>query len=197
MVHVKAGDASENSAKAVRQRPSSHHATKVANPAAESGESTQAPSLEAGGAEVPTEPRFHFFIIDSGWNSAAAQVIRDNLEMITRFQDQDPLFILNREQSTALIRSYPNWIGKDPILLARDLKARGASGGSEYHGFHLNMGLIHEPNKAVEGLRKFLHLLAIHRDSADIEHAIKERLHHKGLTGAIEVLRAGSESIAG
>lgn len=197
MVDVKEGDASEKSARAVRQPTSPQRATKVANPPAESVEFMHTASSEKGEADVPNEPRFHFFVIDSGWNSAAAQVIRDNIEMITRFQDQDPLFILTREQSTALMRSHPNWIGKDPILLARDLKARGASGGSEYHGFHLNMGLIQEPSKAVEGLRKFLHLLAIHRNSADIEEAVKERLHQKGLTGAIEVLRVGSESIAG
>lgn len=144
-----------------------------------------------------TTPRFHFFLIDSGWNSAAARVIRDNLDMITRFQNDDPLFVLTREQSTALMRRHPHFIGRDPILLARDLQARGASGGSDYHGFHLNLGLLNEPNKAVQALRKFLHLLATHRQSADIEKDIKERLHRKGLQGAIEVLRAGAESMVG
>jgi hypothetical protein len=88
-------------------------------------------------------------------------------------------------------------IGKDPILMARDLQGRGASGGSEYHGFHLNMGLIREPDKAVVALRKFLHLLAAHRHSADIEQDIKALLHRKGLAGAIEVLRSGAEAMAG
>jgi hypothetical protein len=142
-------------------------------------------------------PRFHFFLIDSGWNSATAQVIRDNIDMITRFQNHDPLFILTQEQSTALMRRHPHFIGRDPILLARDLQARGAGGGSEFHGFHLNMGLIREPNKAVEALRKFLQLLTAHRHSADIEQDVKALLHREGLTGAIEVLRIGSEAVMG
>jgi len=150
-----------------------------------------------GEAAAKKAPRFHFFLIDSGWNSAAARVIRDNLDMITRFQNDDPLFVLTREQSTALMRRHSQFIGRDPILLARDLHARGASGGSEYHGFHLNLGLIGEPDKAVQALRKFLHLLATHRQSANIEQDIQERLHRKGLQGAIEVLRAGAESIVG
>jgi hypothetical protein len=142
-------------------------------------------------------PRFHFFLIDSGWNSAAARVIRDNIGMITRFQNDDPLFILDQAQSTALMRRHPHLIGKDPILLARDLLARGADGSGEYHGFHLNLGLVKDPVTAVAGLRKFLHLLAVHRQGGDIEIAVKEQLHRAGLKGAIEVLRMGGEAMGG
>ena len=141
--------------------------------------------------------RFHFFLIDSGWNSAAARVVRDNIGMITRFQNHDPLFILDQDQSTALLRRHPHLIGKDPILLARDLQARGARDGSEYHGFHLNIGLIRDPFVAVEGLRKFLHFLAVHRHSVDFENEIKQKLHREGLRGAVEVLRLGGEALVG
>lgn len=141
--------------------------------------------------------RFHFFLIDSGWNSSAARVVRDNIGMITRFQNNDPLFILDQDQSTALLRRHPHLIGKDPILLARDLQARGASDGSEYHGFHLNIGLIRDPVVAVEGLRKFLHFLAVHRHSADFEADIRQKLHREGLRGAVEVLRLGGEALVG
>lgn len=148
-------------------------------------------------APAKSAARFHFFLIDSGWNSAAARVVRDNIGMITRFQNNDPLFILDQEQSTALLRRHPHLIGKDPILLARDLQARGASDGSEYHGFHLNIGLIRDPVVAVEGLRKFLHFLAVHRHSGDFEKDIKAKLHREGLRGAIEVLRLGGEALVG
>jgi hypothetical protein len=145
----------------------------------------------------PQRPRFHFFLIDSGWDSPAARVIRDNLDMITRFQNDDPLFVLSREQSTALIRRHPHFIGKDPILLARDLEARGARGGSEYHGFHLNLGLLKEPTQVVNALRSFLQFLAHHRHSADIERDIRDQLHRDGVNGAIEVLRLSAESMVG
>lgn len=46
-------------------------------------------------------------------------------------------------------------------------------------------------------LRKFLHLLATHRQSVDIEREVKAQLHRKGITGAIEVLRVSAEAMAG
>ncbi|MFO1417307.1 MAG: hypothetical protein U1E83_01420 [Methylotetracoccus sp.] len=38
--------------------------------------------------------------------------------MITKFQNNDPLYVLDETQSTALLRRYPHLIGKDPILIA-------------------------------------------------------------------------------
>ena len=172
----------------------------IKKPAGARPRRTQASDPTAAADQPPVVPpaaRFHFFLIDSGWNSAAARVIRDNLGMITRFQNHDPLFILDQAQSTALMRRHPHLIGKDPILLARDMQARGADGATEYHGFHLNMGLIKDPVTAVEGLRKFLHFLAVHRHSANIEADVKQQLHREGLSGAIEVLRMGAEAMAG
>lgn len=138
------------------------------------------------------KPRFHFFVIDSGWDCAAAKVIRDNLDMIVEFQNNDPLFVLTREQSADLIRRNPHFIGKDPILLARDLNAVNLEGRPEYHGFHLNLGVIKQPAKALAALQEFLAFLAIHRHSPDIEVDIREKLHRDGLKGAIEVIRATS-----
>ncbi|BBL74398.1 hypothetical protein [Methylomagnum ishizawai] len=144
-------------------------------------------------ANHPPKARFHFFLIDSGWDCAAAKVIRDNLDMILQFQNDDPLFVLTREQSTDLIRRNPHFIGKDPILLARDLNAVNQAGRPEYHGFHLNLGVIKHPSKALAALQEFLAFLAIHRQSPNIEVDIREKLHRDGIKGAIEVIRTGTE----
>lgn len=155
------------------------------------------PGHRAVDAGDERKARFRFYLIDSGWNSAAARVVRENLGMITKFQNNDPLYVLDETQSTALLRRYPHLIGKDPILIARDLAARGASGADEYHGFHLNLGLVRDPVSAVEGLRQFLGFLATHRHSTDIEDAVRQQLHREGWQGAIEVLRLGGEAVAG
>lgn len=189
--------AGRNSVRSPRARLSKTEAMTSDPGSSESRPEARAEIPAAAESPASSKPRFHFFIIDSGWDSAAARVIRENIDMITRFQNDDPLFVLTQEQSTALMRRHPHLIGKDPILLARDLDARGGKGGSEYHGFHLNMGLIKEPAKAVANLRKFLQFLAIHRHSADIEKDVREQLHREGLQGAIEVLRVGSETLAG
>ena len=134
-------------------------------------------------------PRFHFFVIDAGWKTEPSKVLRDNFHMIRLFQNNDPLYILNREQSIALIRANPDLIGKDPILLVHDLHARGGRGESGYHGFRLCLGLINNPQQALAALQKFLRFVQQHRGSEDIEKHIREKLHRKGLENAIEVMR--------
>ena len=150
---------------------------------------------EPGAAEPENghPPRFHFFVIDAGWKTEPSKVLRDNFHMIRLFQNNDPLYILNREQSIALIRANPDLIGKDPILLVHDLHARGGRGESGYHGFRLCLGLINNPQQALAALQKFLRFVQQHRGSEVIEKHIRDKLHRKGLENAIEVMR---ESIA-
>jgi hypothetical protein len=152
---------------------------------------SEASAVAARGEPRGQRPRFRFFVIDSGWDSAAARVMRANLEMIARFQEGDPLFVLTQEQSTDLIRRNPQFLGKDPILLARDLGAANREGRSEYHGFHLNLGLIKHADEALAVLKEFLAFLATHRDSPDIEGEVRGRLHRDGLKGAVEIVRSG------
>lgn len=152
---------------------------------------------QADTAESGSGPRFHFFIIDSGWKSVSAQVIRENFRMIREFQNDDPLYVLSREQSITFIRNNPDLIGKDPILLVHDLHAQGGKGESGYHGFQLCLGLLKKPDQALMGLQQFLRFVAEHRHSADIEKDIRQSLHRRGLEGAIQVIREGAEDAMG
>ena len=134
-------------------------------------------------------PRFHFFVIDAGWKTEAARVLGENFRMIREFQNGDPLYVLTREQSVALIRANPDLIGKDPIILVHDLLARGGRGESGYHGFRLCLGLLNDGPQALATLQKFLRFVQHHRHSEDIEKHIREKLHRKGMESIIEVLR--------
>lgn len=146
--------------------------------------------------EAPdTQPRFQFFLIDSGWDGPVPKLLRQNLRMITHLQNHDPFYVLSRSQSSELIRRHPHLIGKDPILLARDLHGARTSGKDQYHGFHLNLGIIQNPERALEVLQNFLNFLAMHRKNANIDQVIRAQLHRDGLQGAVEVLRGGSEAL--
>ncbi len=134
-------------------------------------------------------PRFHFFIIDAGWKSTAAKVLRDNFGMIREFQNSDPLYVLNRQQSIDLIRANPDLIGKDPVILVHDLHAQGGRGESGYHGFRLCLGLINDGQQALAAMQKFLRFIQQHRHSVDLEKDIRNNLHRKGFESAIEVIR--------
>lgn len=134
-------------------------------------------------------PRFHFFIIDAGWKSTAAKVLRENFGMIREFQNSDPLYVLNRQQSIDLIRANPDLIGKDPVILVHDLHAQGGRGESGYHGFRLCLGLLNDGQQALTAMQKFLRFIQQHRHSVDIEQDIRDKLHRKGMESAIEVIR--------
>ena len=61
------------------------------------------------------------------------------------------------------------------MFLARDLNAVNREGRREYHGFHLNLGVIKQRDQALAALREFLAFLALHRGS---NHGF-----HKALSG--------------
>ena len=142
--------------------------------------------------EAVEQPRFHYFIIDAGWKSHSAKVLRENFHMIREFENHDVLYVLTREQSIELIRANPVLLGKDPILLVHDLHAKGGRGPSGYHGFRLCLGAIKSPEQALQALQEFLRFISDHRKSPSIEKDLQRRLHREGLEGAIEVIREGA-----
>ncbi|QJD30860.1 hypothetical protein [Methylococcus geothermalis] len=160
----------------------------------ESGHSAAAATEKSRGGH---QPRFRIFILDTGWTSPAAQVIRDNFEMIRSFQDGDPLYVLSPEQSRDIVKRHPQFIGKDPVVIVRDMHRSGPRDGGEYHGFHLNLGLIQKPVRALHALQEFLRFLSMHRDSPNIEKDIRDRLHKDGFIGTIEVIREGAKDAMG
>jgi hypothetical protein len=187
--------------KTVKTQGPAGRAVRLLKPKPKSTEAHDAPEASAESqihaGDIAHPPRFHFFLIDCGWEGPVPNLIRNNLSMITHLQNNDPLFVLTREQSDQMLRKYPHLIGKDPVLLARDLYASRTDSESEYHGFHLNLGLIKTESEALATIRTFLNFLASHRKGGNIEKHIQEQLHRDGIKGAIEVLRVGSEAIVG
>lgn len=160
--------------------------------------STSSDSTQEDFNEAPISlARFHFFIIDSGWKSVSAKVIRENFRMIREFQSRDPLYVLSQEQSIALIRANPDWIGKDPIILVHDLHAKNSEGATGYCGFRLCLGLIKNSEQALTAMQEFLRFVHSHRRTLDIEKEIQAKLHREGIEGAIEVLGASSREMVG
>jgi hypothetical protein len=168
-------------------------------------------SVEAASRQAENDPapetcgsRFRFFIIDSGWKSQSAKVIRDNFSMIREYLEGDALYVLSREQSLSLVRRHPDMIGKDPIIMVQDMHAHNyheEAGEDEddddYHGFRLNLGMIADGEIALDALQRFLRFVSIHRRSSDIERDVKDKLHRDGIKGSIEIIRSGSKDVMG
>lgn len=140
-------------------------------------------------SSVAENPRFHLFVIDTGWKSEAAQAFHDNIETLRSLIPECPIFLLTREQSRAILLKDPQRIGYDPCLILHDLHAKGGRGASGYHGFRLSLGTARKREDAVALLQEFLRFAALHRDCSDIEAAVRRKLHREGLANAIQVLR--------
>jgi hypothetical protein len=132
--------------------------------------------------------RFRIFIIDSGWNSAAHQVLQENFGLIRDLQKEDPIYVLSKEQSIEFMRHHRDRIGREPIIAVHDLAAMGESGTTDFHGFRLHLGLMRTPQQALLALQNFTRFLSTHRHSADLEAEIRTDLRREGLAGAIEII---------
>jgi len=146
----------------------------------------QAPNPETD--EPPAAARFHIFISDSGWNSAAHRVLVENFALLRNLQKDDPMYVLSREQSIELQRRHGWRIGLDPTIAVHDMDALNRGGTSGFHGFRLHLGLLRTPQQALLGLQAFARFLVTHRRSADLEADIRADLRREGLMGAIEII---------
>jgi hypothetical protein len=153
-------------------------------------EPSGSPGASAGAeAEAgPYTPRFHIFIIDTGWDSPAHKVLQENFRLIRELQREDPIYVLGKEKSIEYLRHHQERIGHDPIIAVHDLAAMDDTGTTDFHGFRLRLGLLRTREQALLGLQNFARFLRMHRQSTDLEAEIRRNLRREGLAGAIEVI---------
>jgi hypothetical protein len=143
----------------------------------------------------PNAKRFDIFLIDTGWNSAVAKVVRAHLATIFNFEKQDALYILSSEQSIEIVKRAPHLIGHDPIILVYDLHAPASRKSRGFRGFRLNLGLIKHPEQALARLQEFLRFIAVNRTLVPLDKAVRRELYREGFDGMIKVLREASTEL--
>jgi hypothetical protein len=143
----------------------------------------------------PKAKRFDIFLIDTGWNSAVAKVVRSHLATIFNFEKQDTFYILSSEQSIELLKRAPHLIGHDPIMLVYDLHAPAHRKSRGYRGFRLNLGLIRHPEQALARLQEFLRFIAVNRTVVSLDNTIRRKLYREGFDGIIKVLHEASTEL--
>jgi hypothetical protein len=139
--------------------------------------------------------RFDIFLIDTGWNSAVAKVVRAHLATIFQFEKQDAFYLLSPEQSVEIIRKAPHLIGHDPIMLVYDHYAPSSRKSRGYRGFRLNLGLIKRPEQALARLQEFLRFIAVNRTAVPMDRAIRRELYREGFDGLVKILRETSTEL--
>jgi hypothetical protein len=161
--------------------------------ASQEGDAIESPTRTGPAPSPETDERFaaarfHIFIVDSGWNSAAHRVLVENFELIRNLQRDDPVYVLSREQAIAFQRHHGSRIGRDPIIAVHDMEALDKGGAAGFHGFRPSLGLLRTPQQALIGLQAFVRFLVMHRRSTDLESDIRANLRREGLMGAIEII---------
>jgi hypothetical protein len=146
----------------------------------------------------PLEPEakwFDIFLIDTGWNSSVAKLVRSHLATMFSFEKQDGFYILTPEQSVEILKRAPHLIGHDPIILVYDLHAPPNRKTRGYRGFRLNLGLIKHPEQALARLQEFLRFVAVNRTAVPLDRAIRRELYREGFDGMVKILREASTEL--
>ncbi len=149
-------------------------------------------SLRAHYHEEPPDPsakRFDIFLIDSGWNTRVAAVVRDRLATLYEHNIQDTLYILTRQQSIEVLKNAPETIGHDPVIVVYDRYVAKEHQSSRYRGFRLNLGLIKNPEQALSRLQEFVRFVAMNRRAVHLDAEIRKELHREGLDGMVKIFR--------
>ena len=142
-------------------------------------------------------PRFHVFLIDTGWNGPVSKVLHEQMPLFHQYHPQDPVYILSREQSIKLLKNAPEHIGRDPMIVVYDIyhpKEHHPKEKANYHGFRLNLGIIKNPEQALVKLQEFLKFVAMHRTAECLECEVERELHREGLSNMVKLLREASEA---
>lgn len=134
--------------------------------------------------------RFQLFIVNTGWHSAANEVLEENLENFRALLGDIPVYALSKEQSRQVLISDPDRVGTDPCLLLIDQKASGGQGNSGYHGFRLSLGRASSKSEAIEIFQTFTRFIVSHLDSTDIERQVRKRLHREGFNNVFDILKS-------
>jgi hypothetical protein len=157
--------------------------------AATSPRSTGITSLDASGDKATaTGARFHIFVVDTGWNSAASKVVGQHLDMIRNLNIDEEVYVLDRATSIALLRHYPLQVGRDPIIAVHDLRPRHRHRVKHTHGFRMHLGILDSEQQVLAALQMFARFMVTHRNAADIDSLVRQDLHRQGLAGAIQII---------
>ena len=145
----------------------------------------------------PETPRFHIFLIDTGWNAPVSKVLHEQMPLFHQYHPQDPLYILTREQSIRSSRRLPSTsaaIRWSWFTTSLNPGRAGHRRRENYHGFRLNLGIIKNPEQALAKLQEFLKFIAKNRTADCLDCEVKRELHREGLGNMVKLLREASEA---
>ena len=152
-----------NPAAAARRRAASRMAAASEDEAAAGGPAAvngAEPALVSHETPHDEDLRLRIFIIDTGWNSAASRVLKENTEVLCNLTEFDPIYVLDRKTSVEMLRKHRELVGRDPIISVHNMRALEKHGTGQQHGFRIHLGLLKSESQVLVALRMFADFLA-------------------------------------
>jgi len=164
------------------------------------GSARETATLDRAGPEqgADTSRRLDVYVVDSGWHSAPHLVLRRSMGMVERYLTGHNLFVLTEEQSVAFLKKHPHLVGRDPLLVVVDPRAR-AENQREGFGASLVLGrtawvLGRKENEVPDDkmllgmIKMFLRLVNCHDGSKNIAGEFRKFNHKEGTKGILEIV---------
>ena len=128
------------------------------------------------------------YALDSGWNEEMSEVLKAHLHLIaTYLTDRDNFYLLNKEQSTAILKENREYIGKDPMLIVYDSDAKIEKRKTGC-GFRCCLGVMKSADEATALLQNILRIVLDAKKSQNLKGAIRKEVHREGLDGMMQIV---------
>ena len=139
-------------------------------------------------------PRFEVYVIDSGWKSEAGEVVRESMELFTKYLRRHTVYVLTEDQSEEFLQDHPQLLGTDPIVAILD---RAAIERRSRHGIgaRLLLGRLHNRDRVLSLLKMLLRIVNTRHLAEDLPGAVRREVHREGVSGALEVIMSTSGHI--
>jgi hypothetical protein len=144
-----------------------------------------------GGQRRAPRPRFEVYVIDSGWPTPVAEVVRRSMPLVAKYLRRHAVYILTADQSERFLQGHPQLLGKDPIIAVLDREAirRESAGGI---GARLLLGRVRDEHRALALLKMLLRILNTPELAADLPGSIRRFVHREGVAGAVETIMSAA-----
>ena len=143
----------------------------------------RSPGLRTNGAP---RPRFEVYVIDSGWPTPTAEVVRRSMPLFAKYLRRHAVYILTPDQSDAVPPEASAAPGQGPDH--RGARPRGhrreSAGGI---GARLLLGRVRDEHRALALLKMLLRIVNTRELAADLPGAIRRFVHREGVAGAVEI----------
>lgn len=113
--------------------------------------------------------KFHIVIIDSGWPTAAHEILQKSMKALKEFLSGHHLIIFSEEEAQDFLRNHPQEIGKDPLIIITDTNPKKISAETEHlKGIRIDLGKIAEGREVIAYLQEICRFIKDDRFIADI-----------------------------